>query len=104
MDKLSRSLYMEYKECGIDVQIQVPLYVATKMVSKVAAIERSSLFIPSADAYAEAAVKRIGYEAQCTPFWAHSLQWWFARLVPDSLLDAWRLSIGLNRRGKLAAI
>ncbi|XP_004310011.1 PREDICTED: very-long-chain 3-oxoacyl-CoA reductase-like protein At1g24470 [Fragaria vesca subsp. vesca] len=104
VDKLSTSLYMEYKEYGIDVQIQVPLYVATKMVSKVAAIERSSLFIPSADAYAEAAVKRIGYEARCTPFWAHSLQWWFARLVPDSLLDAWRLSIGLNRRGKLAAI
>ncbi|PRQ40069.1 putative very-long-chain 3-oxoacyl-CoA reductase [Rosa chinensis] len=99
VDQLSRSLYMEYKKYGIDVQIQVPLYVATKMVSKVASIEKSSLFIPSADAYAEAAVKRIGYEARCTPFWAHSLQWWFARLVPDSLLDAWRFYIGLNRRG-----
>lgn len=83
----------------IDSLAQVPLYVATKMVSKVAAIERSSLFIPLADDYARAAVHQIGYEARCTPYWAHSLQWCFACLLPEALLDSWRLSIGIQRRG-----
>lgn len=31
VDQLSRSLYVEYKSYGIDVQCQVPLYIATKM-------------------------------------------------------------------------
>ncbi|KAF3955546.1 hypothetical protein ACB098_03G132000 [Castanea mollissima] len=103
IDKLSKSLDVEYKHNGIDVQCQVPLYVATKMVSKVAAIERSSLFIPLADDYAGAAVHQIGYEARCTPYWAHSLQWCFARLLPEALLDSWRLSIGIQRRGQVIA-
>lgn len=85
----------------IDSLAQVPLYVATKMVSKVAAIERSSLFIPLADDYTGAAVHQIGYEARCTPYWAHSLQWCFARLLPEALLDSWRLSIGIQRRGQV---
>ncbi|KAM0962051.1 hypothetical protein ACFX13_021660 [Malus domestica] len=100
VDQLSRSLHAEYKMYGIDVQSQVPLYVATKLASRVASIERPSLFIPTPDAYAKAAIQRIGYEARCAPFWAHSVQWFFSRLAPDSLLDAWRLSIGLKRRGK----
>ncbi|KAK2999519.1 hypothetical protein RJ639_023285 [Escallonia herrerae] len=109
---LSRSLYVEYKHQGIDVQcqlvfvynntilkLQVPLYVSTKMASVMAQIERSSLFIPSADKYAQAAVRQIGYGARCTPYWAHSFQWFFASLSPEVVLDAWRLSIGIRRRG-----
>ncbi|CAL1413438.1 unnamed protein product [Linum trigynum] len=98
VDQLSRSLHVEYKEMGIDVQCQVPLYVATEMTRKVAMIEQPSLFIPSPEAYAEAAVRRIGGEARCTPYWAHSVQWYLARLVPEFLLDSWRLSIGISRR------
>lgn len=82
---------------------QVPLYVATKMASEVAAIEGSSLFTPSPDDYARAAVRQIGYEARCMPYWAHSLQWCFARLLPEAVLDAWRLSIGIRRRDKTIA-
>ncbi|KAK7318691.1 hypothetical protein RJT34_03397 [Clitoria ternatea] len=98
VDQLSRSLYMEYGQCGIHVQCQVPLYVATNMVSRVACIERDSLFVPTAEGYARAAIRRIGYEARCTPYWAHSIQWYFARLIPDPLLDAWRFSIAMHRR------
>ncbi|XP_015572179.1 very-long-chain 3-oxoacyl-CoA reductase-like protein At1g24470 isoform X2 [Ricinus communis] len=101
IDRLSRCLYVEYKSCGIDVQCQVPLYVATNMTSRVALIEKSSLFIPSPQAYAEAAVRRIGYEARCTPYWAHSLQWFFSRLLSEAVLDSWRLSIGIHRRGDI---
>ncbi|KAF2301752.1 hypothetical protein GH714_028895 [Hevea brasiliensis] len=50
IDQFSRCLYVEYKKSGIDVQCQVPLYVATKMAS----IRRSSFFIPSTDGYARA--------------------------------------------------
>lgn len=98
VDQLSRSLHVEYKNLGIDVQCQVPLYVATKMTSSVASIERSSLFTPTAEEYAAAAVRRIGYEARCTPHWSHSFQWCLATFVPKPCLDAWRLYVGVQRR------
>ncbi|KAL2510309.1 Very-long-chain 3-oxoacyl-CoA reductase-like protein [Forsythia ovata] len=98
IDQLSRCLYVEYKHYGIDVQCQVPLYVSTKMASKVASVEKPSVFIPSAEKYVESAVGSIGYEARCTPYWGHSIQWWLASILPDAVLDAWRLSIGINRR------
>ncbi|KAL3819319.1 hypothetical protein ACJIZ3_005224 [Penstemon smallii] len=108
VDQLSRSLYVEYKGSGIDVQCQVPLYVCTKMASKVAFVEKdkSSVFIPSAEKYVEAGVRWIGHdEARCTPYWAHSLQWFFASsMLNDALLDAWRLSIGIKRRKQLINI
>lgn len=68
------------------------------MASEVAMVGKSSLFIPPAEEYVKAAIREIGYEARCMPYWAHSIQWFFASLVPDSLLDAWRLSIGIQRR------
>ncbi|KAG6764676.1 hypothetical protein POTOM_032157 [Populus tomentosa] len=82
IDQLSRCLYVEYKRCGIHVQCQ-----------------KSSLFIPSPEADAEAAIGRVGYEARCAPYWAHSFQWWLACLLPERVLDAWRLSVGIHRRG-----
>ncbi|KAH6771198.1 beta-ketoacyl reductase 2 [Perilla frutescens var. hirtella] len=96
-DQLSRSLYVEYKGQGINVQCQVPLYVSTRMASKVAFVEKSTLFIPSAERYVEAAVRFIGYESSCTPYFSHSLQWFFASMLPPSLLDSWRLSVGISR-------
>ncbi|CAI9779377.1 unnamed protein product [Fraxinus pennsylvanica] len=98
IDQLSRCLYVEYKHYGIDVQCQVPLYVSTKMASKVAFVEKPSIFIPSAGKYVESAIKSIGYEARCTPYWGHSIQWWFASILPNAVLDAWRLSTGIHRR------
>ncbi|KAI3795120.1 hypothetical protein L1987_37765 [Smallanthus sonchifolius] len=99
IDQLSRSLHVEYKSFGIDIQCQVPLYVSTKMASQVAMVQKSSMFIPTAEEYVKAAIRQIGYESRCMPYWAHSTQWFFASLAPDSLLDAWRLSIGIQRRG-----
>ena len=81
------------------VMWQVPLYVATRMVSEVADIYKPSFFVPSPEVYAKAAVEQIGIGSQCSPFWAHSLQWFLAGLLPENLLDTWRLSVGLRRRG-----
>ncbi|KAK4417841.1 Very-long-chain 3-oxoacyl-CoA reductase 1 [Sesamum alatum] len=99
VDQFSRCLYVEYKKSGIDVQCQVPLYVATKMAS----IRRSSFFVPSTDGYARAALRWIGYEPRCTPYWPHSLLWALASSLPESVIDAWRLKfcLGIRKRGQL---
>ena len=68
------------------------------MASRVAEIEKSSFFVPTAEAYVSAALGRIGYEARCTPWWTHSLQWSLASFLPEAVLDRWRLSIGTRRR------
>ncbi|OAY67804.1 very-long-chain 3-oxoacyl-CoA reductase 1-like [Ananas comosus] len=94
IDQFSRCLYVEYKGKGIDVQCQVPLYVATKMAS----IRKSSFFVPSADTYTRAAVRWIGYEPRCTPYWPHSLIWGLLSLLPESAIDYWRLGFCLKIR------
>ncbi|XP_077253070.1 very-long-chain 3-oxoacyl-CoA reductase 1-like isoform X2 [Tasmannia lanceolata] len=97
IDQFSRSLYVEYKNSGIHVQCQVPLYVATKMVP----FMRSSFFVPTPTTYVEAAMDWIGYEPRCTPYWKHSIQWCLVSLFPEAAIDAWRLQLGIQRRGKL---
>ncbi|WOL04157.1 hypothetical protein Cni_G12878 [Canna indica] len=99
IDQFSRCLYVEYKGKGIDVQCQVPLYVATKMAS----IRRSSFLVPSADSYARAALRWIGYEPRCTPYWPHSLIWCLLSAIPEFVIDQWRLGFCMNirKRGQL---
>ncbi|KAM7269175.1 hypothetical protein ACFE04_024672 [Oxalis oulophora] len=99
IDQFSRSLYVEYKNKGIDVQCQVPLFVSTKM-SK---IRRASFLVPSADTYAKAAMRCIGYEPRSTPYWPHSLIWALLTFVPDFAFDAGRLSacIKIRKKGQL---
>ncbi|KAL2246878.1 very-long-chain 3-oxoacyl-CoA reductase 1-like [Sesamum indicum] len=99
VDQFSRCLYVEYKKSGIDVQCQVPLYVATKMAS----IRRSSFFVPSTDGYALAALRWIGYEPRCTPYWPHTILWALAYSLPESFVDSWRLNfcLGIRKRGQL---
>ncbi|XP_020597434.1 very-long-chain 3-oxoacyl-CoA reductase 1 [Phalaenopsis equestris] len=97
-DQFSKCLYVEVKDKGIDVQCQVPLYVATKMAS----IRRSSFFVPSADTYAQSALQWIGYEPRCTPYWPHSLLWTLVSILPVGVVDKWRLGFCLNiRKGRL---
>lgn len=90
IDQLSRSLSVEYKQYGVDVQCQIPLYVATKM----SPVKGDSPFIPSPEEYAKAAIRSIGYEPRCAPYWRHSIQWFLASLMPDSALNLWRLRVG----------
>lgn len=79
--------------------MQVPLYVATKMAS----IRRSSFLVPSSDGYARAAMRWIGYEPRCTPYWPHVLIWGLACQLPECAIDAWRLGFNLKirKRGQL---
>ncbi|KAA8529683.1 hypothetical protein F0562_034217 [Nyssa sinensis] len=99
IDQFSRCLYVEYKKSGIDVQCQVPLYVATKMAS----IKRSSFFVPSTNGYARAALRWIGHDPRCTPYWPHSILWSLAYSLPEFVVDAWRLRfcLAIRKRGQL---
>ncbi|KAJ0669609.1 putative very-long-chain 3-oxoacyl-CoA reductase [Helianthus annuus] len=99
VDQFSRCLYVEYKNSGIDVQCQVPLYVATKMAS----IKRSSFFVPSATGYAKAGLRSLGHEPRCTPYWPHSLIWGLLYSLPESVIDAWRYNfcLKIRKRGQL---
>ncbi|KAK4791586.1 hypothetical protein SAY86_031999 [Trapa natans] len=100
VDQFSRSLHVEYRHHGIHVQCQIPLYIATKMASMVIKIDKPSIFVPSPEDYAEKAIRQIGYEARRMPYWSHSVQWFFSRLVPESLLDFWILNRALKRRAR----
>ncbi|KAL8254302.1 hypothetical protein R6Q59_032523 [Mikania micrantha] len=99
IDQFSRCLYVEYKNSGIDVQCQVPLYVATKMAS----IKRSSFFVPSATGYAKAGLRWLGHDPRCTPYWPHSVIWGLLYSLPEFAVDSWRLNfcLKIRRRGQL---
>lgn len=96
---LSRSISMEYKQQGIDIQCQFPLFVATRMIET--AIKRSSLFIPSPETYSKASLRAIGYEQSSVPYWPHSVQWCLMRALPDALVDWCLFSYfsGMRKRG-----
>ncbi|CAL5016277.1 unnamed protein product [Urochloa decumbens] len=96
IDQFSRCLYVEYRSKGIDVQCQVPLLVATKMAS----IRNPSFFAPSPETYAHAAVRYIGYEPRCTPYWPHALLWFLISLVPEAVANGMILGVALDVRIK----
>ncbi|EEF47584.1 very-long-chain 3-oxoacyl-CoA reductase 1 [Ricinus communis] len=93
----SSCISLEYKDQGIDIQCQIPLFVATKMTR----IKKSNLIIASPKMYAKASIRWIGYEKLCTPFWSHSVQWLILKALPEELLDRslFRHYIGLRKKG-----
>ena len=94
IDYFSRSLHAEYKNKGISVQTQNPLFVQTKL----AKIRVSSLTVPSPSSYAKAGVKAIGYEEQCSPYWAHALQLAIVGLLPERIAIAYSMKMHLAIR------
>ncbi|KAL5216288.1 hypothetical protein ABZP36_007689 [Zizania latifolia] len=97
VDQFSRCLAVEYKNKGIDVQCQAPLYAATKMAS----IKKASFLAPSPETYARAAVRYIGHEPRCSPYWPHAVLWFLISSLPEPLVDRFLLdmSVGIRRKG-----
>ncbi|MBA0730913.1 hypothetical protein Golax_025985 [Gossypium laxum] len=94
----SRSINLEYKKTGIDIQCQIPLFVATKMTK----FKRSSLFIPSAEMFSKASLRWIGHDEHlCVPYWPHSLQCFVLNLLPDSLKDPYIFHYFLGMRKRM---
>ncbi|CAN6228598.1 unnamed protein product [Urochloa humidicola] len=96
VDQFSRCLYVEYKSKGIDVQCQVPIQVATKLAS----IRKPTFLAPSPEAYARAAVRYIGYEPRCSPYWTHALVGFFISLLPEPIADRMFLNRNLSIRAR----
>ncbi|KAM7269418.1 hypothetical protein ACFE04_024915 [Oxalis oulophora] len=93
----NRCISIEYKQQGIDIQCQIPLFVATKMTR----IRKSSLLIPSAEEFSKASIRCIGYEKLCIPYWSHSLQSFLSSLLPESMLNRYihQYFLGMRMRG-----
>ena len=77
IEKFSASLHAEYAAKGVHVQCQSPFFI----VSKLSKFRRASLLVPSAAAYAKAAVASIGYEPVSSPYWVHALLSYFMDAV-----------------------
>lgn len=103
IEHFTESLHAELKGKGIHVQVQSPLFVATKL----AKIRRSSLTVPTPKRFARSAVAHIGYETRVSPFWSHALQLTVMRNAPSWILEQVVMSMhqGIRARGmkKLAS-
>jgi 17beta-estradiol 17-dehydrogenase / very-long-chain 3-oxoacyl-CoA reductase len=82
VDYFSTGLHYEYKNRGVHIQVQNPLYVT----SKLSKIRRASFTTPDPSGYAKAAIKQIGYEAQVSPYWVHALMLWVGSWLPKPLV------------------
>ncbi|XP_031480011.1 very-long-chain 3-oxoacyl-CoA reductase 1-like [Nymphaea colorata] len=93
----SKTLNVEYKRFGIHVQCQAPFFVATKLSAV-----KASLFVPTADDYAERCLRWIGNHDQsvCSPHWAHSILWLAVGLLPEALLNLVVFRVMLRRQEK----
>jgi 17beta-estradiol 17-dehydrogenase / very-long-chain 3-oxoacyl-CoA reductase len=93
----SRALHYELSQFNIDVQCQVPLFVATKL----AKIKKASLFVASPSGYARAAVASIGYETVVSPFWSHALQMYFLLNLPEFIVAniTKRMHLDIRKKG-----
>ncbi|KAE8023597.1 hypothetical protein FH972_009274 [Carpinus fangiana] len=80
----SRSLGLEYRQQGIDIQCQTPMFVATNIIR---GLKAPLFLIPSPEMYSKASIRWIGYEHICIPYWIHSVQRFIMRGLPEPLLD-----------------
>jgi len=81
--EFSRALHCETRNQGVDVQVQIPGFVATKM-SK---IRNPTLTSPSPRAYAKRAVECIGHDREIAPYWAHDIMLGLSYVVPTRVQE-----------------
>jgi 17beta-estradiol 17-dehydrogenase / very-long-chain 3-oxoacyl-CoA reductase len=99
IEKLSVAMHHEYKKQGIDVQVQIPALVT----SKLSKLRHASLTVPSPATYARAAVKQFGRDACISPYWVHALEQWLASWVGESLRGHLGLMLHVPLRKKALA-
>jgi len=99
VDQFSKSLSVEYAKNNIDVQVQAPLFV----VSKMSKIRRASVTVPTPKAYARAGLKAIGYETRVSPYWSHTIIWAFIASMPVALMDSVRIGMTTKIRKRALA-
>merc|ERR1712048_1092494 len=88
--RFSQGLHGEYESKGIDIQVQYPAFVTTKL----AKIRNASLTIPNPDVFAKASVKAFGYDREISPFWAHYIQAGLTKWLPGFVQD--KIAMGMH--------
>ncbi|KAL6193218.1 hypothetical protein ACLB2K_034302 [Fragaria x ananassa] len=101
IEVFSRCIHLEYKQYGIDIQCQVPRFVATEMTKD---LKKSvPLMMVPTERFRKASIRWIGYEHLCNPYWLHSVQGFIVHAAPDALVNAitfWICS-GIRKRGQM---
>mmetsp|Transcript_6887 Transcript_6887/g.7916 ORF Transcript_6887/g.7916 Transcript_6887/m.7916 type:complete len:316 (-) Transcript_6887:1795-2742(-) len=83
VEKLSSSLYYEYKDKGIDVQCHSPLYI----VSKMSKFKKPTMFIPSPERYAKSVLSLTGGPPVVSGYWLQSIATFgIIDFIPESLM------------------
>nr|XP_039258388.1 very-long-chain 3-oxoacyl-CoA reductase-like [Styela clava] len=79
VNHFSKSIAYEYEDQGIKIQSVMPFYVTTKL-SKIRA---SSLLVPTPEVYAKSMLRGAGVTKFTHGYWAHGLEGWIVRLLPN---------------------
>ncbi|CAK6449490.1 unnamed protein product [Pipistrellus nathusii] len=96
VDFFSQCIHEEYKSKGIFVQSVLPFFVATKL----AKIRKTSLTIPSSEAYVKSALKTVGLTTRTNGYPIHSLMGVFASMVPSWLYMKMSMRMGMSTRAR----
>ncbi|XP_078447435.1 very-long-chain 3-oxoacyl-CoA reductase 1-like [Wolffia australiana] len=94
VDQLSRCLHVEYKNFGIDIQCQVPLFVVTEMVPD----KKENFFNPMPEQYAPPVLRAIGYGCSVIPYWRQSFQNYLSTFCLVPIFNENLLYAALRRR------
>lgn len=78
VDCFSRAVDGEYARYGVRVQSQTPFFIATKL----AKIRRTSLQVPSAQAYVASGMRWIGQAPSCSPYFMHDFLMQVLHMLP----------------------
>jgi 17beta-estradiol 17-dehydrogenase / very-long-chain 3-oxoacyl-CoA reductase len=89
LEHLSRSLSLELRGSGVHVQCQAPMVVCTAM----SGMRKPSLFTPTPEDYARAAVRDLGSGTNTVPYWPHYLLSLLAKVLPRAFVE-WQLVSG----------
>lgn len=97
IEMFSKGLKAELACKNIHVQVQAPLFVATKL----AKIRKTSVTVPSPASYARSAVAHIGFEDTVSPYWSHALQLWIQRQLPEfaAITVVRNMHLGIRKAG-----
>ena len=67
---LSTSLYCEYANKGVDVQVVLPGLV----VSKLSGVKKSSIAAPNPETFVRSALRTVGIYMRTSGYWIHEFQ------------------------------
>ncbi|KAK4758093.1 hypothetical protein SAY87_019394 [Trapa incisa] len=84
MATFSRSIGAEYRDEGIDIQCQAPMFISTKMTNL-----ETGLLVSTPETYARVSMRWIGHasDSVCNPELGHSLQSYLIKCLPDALVS-----------------